>query len=129
MVLGISFVETPLKFRAPGMTVALGVAIGRLVFRALNVVEAVFAAVLIGCLLVDLTKESGWMIGLVAAVTLVLLAGALIVRPAMDRRVRRDQISEGLPRNHLHLWYVGLEMVKVVLLIAIGVTGFAASAA
>ena len=45
MVLGISSLEAPLKFRAPGVTVALGVGrwalgvgIGRLVFRALNVV-------------------------------------------------------------------------------------------
>jgi len=36
MVVAISFVETPLKFRAPGITVPLGLGIGRLVFRALN---------------------------------------------------------------------------------------------
>jgi hypothetical protein len=35
MVLAISFVETPLKFRAPGITMLLGLGIGRLVFRAL----------------------------------------------------------------------------------------------
>jgi hypothetical protein len=33
MVLGISVLETPLKFRAPGITRALGLGIGRLVFR------------------------------------------------------------------------------------------------
>ena len=37
MVLAISFLEAPLKFRAPGITIALGLGIGRLVFRALNV--------------------------------------------------------------------------------------------
>ena len=39
MVLAISFLETPLKFRAPGVTMQIGLGIGRLVFRALNVVE------------------------------------------------------------------------------------------
>jgi hypothetical protein len=34
MVLAISFLEAPLKFRAPGITLALGLGIGRLVFRA-----------------------------------------------------------------------------------------------
>jgi hypothetical protein len=34
MVLAISFLGAPLKFRAPGITVALGLGIGRLVFRA-----------------------------------------------------------------------------------------------
>jgi hypothetical protein len=51
MVLAISFLETPLKFRAPGITLPLGLGIGRLVFRALNTVEVVLAAALITALL------------------------------------------------------------------------------
>ena len=43
MVLAISFLEAPLKFRAPGVTLPLGLGIGRIVFRALNLVEAVLA--------------------------------------------------------------------------------------
>jgi hypothetical protein len=39
MVLAISFLEAPLKLRAPGVTLAIGLGIGRLVFRALNLVE------------------------------------------------------------------------------------------
>jgi hypothetical protein len=35
MVIAISFVETPSKFRAPGITVPLALGIGRLVFKAL----------------------------------------------------------------------------------------------
>ena len=45
MVLAISFLEAPLKFRAPGVTLQLGLGIGRLVFRALNTCEAVLAVV------------------------------------------------------------------------------------
>ncbi|WP_373865557.1 MULTISPECIES: hypothetical protein [Pseudonocardia] len=41
MVLAISFIEAPLKFRAPGITTVLGLGIGRLVFRALNIAELV----------------------------------------------------------------------------------------
>jgi hypothetical protein len=39
MVLAISFLEAPLKFRAPGVTLSIGLGIGRLVFRALNAAE------------------------------------------------------------------------------------------
>jgi hypothetical protein len=38
MVLAISFLEAPLKFRAPNVTLQIGLGIGRLVFRALNTV-------------------------------------------------------------------------------------------
>ena len=41
VVLGISFLETPLKFKAPGITTVLGVGIGKLVFNALNKIEII----------------------------------------------------------------------------------------
>ena len=47
MVLAISFLEAPLKFRAPGLDLRVGLAIGRLVFRALNAVEVVLAVVVL----------------------------------------------------------------------------------
>lgn len=47
MVLAISFLEAPLKFRAPEVTVRIGLGIGRLVFRALNTVEAALAVVIL----------------------------------------------------------------------------------
>ena len=49
MVLAISFLEAPLKVRALGVTLRIGLGIGRLVFGALNIVEAVFAATLMVC--------------------------------------------------------------------------------
>ena len=47
MVLAISFLEAPLKFRAPNVTLQIGLGIGRLVFRALNTVEVAFAVVIL----------------------------------------------------------------------------------
>ena len=41
MILAISFMEAPLKFEAPGVTLALGLGIGRLIFFALNKMEIV----------------------------------------------------------------------------------------
>ena len=46
MVVAISFVEAPLKFRAPGVTLPIGLGIGKLVFRALSVCELVFAVII-----------------------------------------------------------------------------------
>ncbi len=48
-ITAISFMEAWLKFRAPGVTLPIGLGIGQLVFNALNKVEWVFAiAVFIG---------------------------------------------------------------------------------
>ena len=47
LVPGISFLEAPLKFRAPGVTTRIGLGIGRLVFRALNAAEVGLALALL----------------------------------------------------------------------------------
>lgn len=122
MVLAISFIEAPLKFRAPGITIPLGLGIGRLVFRALNAVEVVWSIVLVVVVLLG----DGWTRGAVIAggVAIAALACQLIaVRPALTRRsdaalAAPDEISE--TRSRAHLWYVGLEAIKVAALVVAG---------
>lgn len=122
MVIAISFLEAPLKFRAPGITIPLGLGIGRLVFRALNAVEAGAAIVLIVC-----AVAGGWVgqpAGILAVVAVVVLAVQLVgIRPALNRRsdaVLAAGDADG-PRSHAHLMYVAAEVVKVGVLIATGV--------
>jgi hypothetical protein len=122
MVLGISFLEAPLKFRAPGVTVALGVGIGRLVFRALNLVEAAFALVLLVTVAIALPAVPWPSAAAIAAVAVVLVIGAGVLRRRMDARVLRGEVSGGQPRHALHIGYVVLECIKVVLLLVIGIT-------
>lgn len=122
MVLAISFLEAPMKFRAPGITVPLGVGIGRLVFRALNLVEAGFAAALAATVAFTWPPGSSWWsVGLIATVLVVLALGAGVLRPLMDARFRRGGGTLGRPGHLLHRGYVLLEGAKVLLLAAIGV--------
>ncbi|CAM3968213.1 hypothetical protein NONI108955_01920 [Nocardia ninae] len=119
MVLAISFLEAPLKFRAPGVTLALGLGIGRLVFRALNVVEAVLAVALVLATLVIAPGPGIW-VWLAVAVVL-LAAQILVVRPPLSRRADRVLAGEELPRSHAHFWYIGLEVAKVVVLLGLAI--------
>ena len=119
MLLAISFLETPLKFRAPGVTVQIGLGIGRLVFRALNVVELVLATALVVALLV--TAPPTWVVAGVALAVTALVAQVVIVRPVLTRRSDRVLAGENPPRSRAHYWYVGLEVVKLVALPIAGV--------
>jgi hypothetical protein len=124
MVLAISFLEAPLKFRAPGVTPAIGLAVGRLVFRALNLAEVLLALVVVVAVLVG-----GAPVGVLTAVVvlLVLLAVQLVgVRPPLNRRSERVLAGEAPPRSRLHLAYIGLEVAKVALLVVTGVLVLAA---
>ncbi|MGW2234457.1 hypothetical protein [Streptomyces sp. NPDC001759] len=119
MVLAISFLEAPLKFRAPGVTIPIGLGIGRLVFRALNLVEAVLAVALAGAVAVG-DRPVG-VIGPVVAVIVLLAAQLIVVRPRLNRRSDRVLAGEDVPRSREHLYYVGLEVAKVVALVALGI--------
>ena len=51
MVLGISFLETPVKFTAPSVTLPIGLDVGRHVFGAFNKVEIVATLLICGLLI------------------------------------------------------------------------------
>jgi hypothetical protein len=124
MVLAISFVETPLKFRAPGITVPLGLGIGRLVFRALNAAELALAATLTLALLAsnaDDVNAGGKATIVLITIWTLLLVQVIVLRPRLDRRVRQLIDGQNPPRSHLHLAYVAAECAKVVLLPALGI--------
>lgn len=121
MVLAISFLEAPLKFRAPGITIPLGLGIGRLVFRALNICEAVLAAVVL--VAVVLGRPSASAIVVLGVAVAALGAQVLGVRPALMRRsnaVLADAAVAQSGRSHAHFVYVGFEAVKVVALLVSG---------
>jgi hypothetical protein len=118
MVLAISFLETPLKFRAPGVTVQIGLGIGRLVFRALNRVELILALVLVFGILIDIPAAPIVFAGSVAVLALVIQV--VLVRPFLTPRSNRVLAGEDVPRSWGHYWYVALEVVKVIALVTIG---------
>ncbi len=107
MVLAMSFLEAPLKFRAPNVTLQIGLGIGRLVFRALNTVEVGFALVILAVV--------------VAGPTPALAVQLVAVRPRLTRR--SDQVLAGhdAPRSHAHYVYIGLETVKAIALVVAGI--------
>jgi hypothetical protein len=118
MVIAISFVETPLKFRAPGITVPLGLGIGRLVFKALNIAESALAVLLLVALATGHGDGRGWIPALVATVCLVTQMAVL--RPALDRRAAAIIAGGEVAPSRLHLGYVALEVVKVLALVTAG---------
>lgn len=126
MVLAISFIEAPLKFRAPGVTVPLGLGIGRLVFRALNAVEVVLAVTL---LVATGLGHPPVRLVVAAVVAVALLAVQLVVvRPRLNRRSDRVLAGAGdeVARSRGHYAYIALEVLKVAALVTSGVMALAA---
>lgn len=119
MVLAISFLEAPLKFRAPGVDVRLGLGIGRLVFRALNTVEAVLAAVVLVAVLAGEVPDR--VLAAAGCAVAVLLVQLVAIRPLLTKRSDRVLGGEDPGRSRLHLLYVAAEVLKVAALVSAGV--------
>lgn len=119
MVLAISFLEAPLKFRAPGVTVQVGLGIGRLVVRALNAVELLLDAVIVAVALAA-GLPSAAVASLVVAVV-CLTVQLLLIRPQLTRRSSAVLAGRDVARSHAHHLYVGAEAVKVVALLVGGI--------
>jgi hypothetical protein len=118
MVVAISFLETPLKFRAPGVTLATGLGIGRLVFRALNAAEVLLALMLIVAMAGGYRRSALILSGIAVVALIVQL---IVVRPRLHRRTAAVLRGETGERSRAHLAYVALELIKVPALLAAGV--------
>ena len=118
MVVAISFLEAPLKFRAPGVTLAIGLGIGRLVFRALNVAEVLLALVVIVAIVDGVRRSASILVGIAVV---ALIAQLIALRPRLRRRTDAVLRGETGRRSRAHLGYIVLETVKVPVLLAAGV--------
>ncbi len=120
----ISFMEAWLKFRAPGVTIPLGLGIGRLVFNALNTVEWVLALVILTDLIMAKDKVFSIKNIFYFIPLLILMAQSIWLLPVLDARA--ELLIQGHePRtSYLHFYYVGMEIVKVVCLLIFGIKLF-----
>lgn len=121
-VCSISFMESWLKFQAPGVTINLGVGIGRIIFNALNKVELAMAFIVLASLLygrrrmLDLSSQYGLIIALS-----VLAIQTLWFLPVMDERATLRLAGASVETSYLHFYYVGSEIIKIFGLTLFGI--------
>jgi hypothetical protein len=121
-VSAISFMEAWLKFRAPGITIPLGLGIGRLVFSALNKVEWVLALAILINLFLFGSKLWSRKIALLYLTLILLILQTFWLLPLLDARAELHIQNQIVPPSNLHFYYVGMEVVKVVCLSIFGVS-------
>lgn len=121
-ICAISFMEAWLKFRAPGVTLPIGLGIGRLVFAALNKVEWVFAVTILisNIRTVRKIKISPFYV----IVVLILILQTVWLLPALDARALLYIEAKPVPPSSLHLYFAIAEGIKFLLLLIFGIRLF-----
>ncbi len=124
-VAAISFMEAWLKFQAPGVTTELGLGIGQLVFKALNKVEITCATfILLGLLFSKPTKAEIFASISFFTPLFIVLIQTLWLLPALNHRASLIIQEIDVSKSNLHVWYVLLEIVKIVSLFIYGIKLF-----
>lgn len=119
-ICAISFMESWLKFRAPGLTMPVGLSIGKIVFSVLNKVEWAFAIVIVTSIFFTRSMQTSldeiWFLIIVA----ILIVQTAWLLPALNNRAKAIINGKALPHSNLHWYFVIAEFLKLVSLILFG---------
>ena len=115
MLIGVSFLATPVKFVVQDLSLATALQVGQATFGLFTKIEWGLAAALVA------TSAFGWrtrplVLGLAVALTASVIVQALWLLPALDARVAAIVAGEAPPPSSHHTLYAGLEAVKAVML-------------
>ena len=119
---GVSVLATLAKFKAPSITKAIALDVGRVTFNWLHASELGFLIVLgIGVLLLG-AKSTILMWVLIAGLGVILSVEILVLKPILDKRVKMIMAGTQPDPSHLHLIYGSLELSLLTLLALLAYT-------
>lgn len=132
MVMGISLLETPIKFTAPSLKQAvapeigraIALDIGRVVFGAFNKVEIVWSVLSLGLMFGTGTyvRLSGIAKALFLGIWAVVAFQSIVLVPALAERAQMVLNNQPLPPAPYHMLYTSTELFKLIALLTLGVT-------
>jgi hypothetical protein len=117
MLIGVSFIATPVKFTAPTLSLSVALDVGRVTFGLFAKVEWLAAAALLVAVL--FARPSPVLLALTLALAAIVAVEGAWPLPVLTARI--EAVIDGAPMapsNH-HILYVALEAAKALCLIAV----------
>lgn len=112
LIIGLGFIETPLKFLAPGMTLELALGLGRLVLTTLDLIGVAMLAVITALSIRPRLGRPGWLT--LGGLWLVLLVQVVVIRPLLNART--DLVLSGAEagESQLHTVYIAADVLLLL---------------
>jgi hypothetical protein len=117
LVLGVSFLATPVKFQAPSLTLPVALEVGHVTFQLLNRVEWVLAGTLIVGMVIGWRQETvgQFDLAMTAVVVGIVALQTFWLLPSLHANTQATVSGEN-PSDTLHHLFVGIEVLKVATL-------------
>lgn len=117
LILGVSFLATPIKFMAPSLDLAVALDVGRVTFSVFSKVEWVLSLLLMVATLIRSSARTEIVSATVTA--LILALQAIWLLPALEIRIEAIISGTPLPPSFHHTTYASFEAAKVLALASI----------
>ncbi len=124
VLIGVSFIATPVKFRSAGLKRPVALDVGRVTFQLLSRIEWMFAVLLVA--LCVGTDRVNWRLSLAVATTGAVALQSLWLLPALNRRVRVVVSGGVLLPSPIHRIYAVAESAKLLMLLTLIAASLAA---
>ncbi|HXG83945.1 MAG TPA: hypothetical protein VNI84_07950 [Pyrinomonadaceae bacterium] len=121
MIGAISFMEAPLKFQAPNITIPLGLGIGRLVFFALNKIEIGLAILMLASFFFARPRNKFPLVSF-GIIALLLILETVWLLPVLDARATEVISGTAEAFSNGHFIYIVFDAIKFILLLVLGVS-------
>ncbi len=113
LLLGVSFLATPVKFLAPSLSLPVALDVGRQTFKVFNWVEVALALLLV---VLTVGTARRWMQATAVTVALIVAMQTVWLLPVLDARVQVILDGSTPPSSVLHMIYIGADTLKLTLL-------------
>lgn len=116
LLLGVSFLATPVKFLAPSLALPVALDVGRHTFAVYNKAEWVLALVLLALMAGSRPRLSTIMTLGIAA---IVILETFWLMPVLDYQVSEIIAGQKPPASSEHMIYISLEIAKLLGLVAV----------
>ncbi len=113
LLLGISFLATPVKFLAPSLSLPVALDVGRQTFMVFNWVEVALALLLV---VLTVGTARRWLQATVVIIALIVAMQTIWLLPVLDVRVQVILDGSTPPSSSLHMIYIVADALKLTLL-------------
>ena len=119
MLVGVSFLATPVKFQAPSLDFSVALEVGRATFAAFSKAEWALSVLLAAAALLPGTLRAKRI--LTAAAVVIVAVQSLWLLPVLDTRIDAVIAGQPMPPSMHHMLYAAMEAVKAAVLAAVAV--------
>lgn len=115
MLLGVSFIATPVKFQAPSLSLPVALEIGRATFSLFSRIEWGVAILLL--LSISACRHKTLSAALGTGLVAILIVQSFWLLPILDARIEAIISEMPIPDDWHHVLYIGIEITKTAILV------------